>query len=104
MESKEKKVYQIILVVCAIIMGLLACKVDSAIKSSDRTHEIMEARAPMYELGEDVENWILDVVYETDLWDDITPEEKKYLDEMETEWYSRYCIELILLYQKYYGK
>lgn len=99
METKEKKVYQIVLVVCSLLIGALMAYVDSL----NRKIDSMQQPCETCEIGNDVENWILDVVYETDLFEDITPEEQELLDFYEKESLGRYYVELIMLYQKYYG-
>lgn len=103
METKEKKVYQAMLVVCALIIGLLMICVDvNARKVEETQKEITEN--VYYKMGNDLENYVIDVVFETDIFDDITEDEQKYLDEL---WDEKdpglYYIELIKLCEKYYG-
>lgn len=101
MDNKEKKVYHIIMVVLAIFLGFSFCSADNTIKKCDEKIANMQ---DSYQMGQDLENFILDVVYETDIFNDISPEEQQYLDELEEQSYGRYCIQLIILYQKYYGE
>lgn len=103
METKEKKVYQAMLVVCALIIGLLMICVDvNARKVEETQKEITEN--VYYKMGNDLENYVIDVVFETDIFDDITEDEQKHLDEL---WDEKdpglYYIELIKLCEKYYG-
>ena len=101
--EKEIKVYQVIVFCCGLLLGILMAYASSLNNKIDKL-EKTSYDSTTYEIGNDVDNFILDVVYETDLFDDITEEEQKYLDELEESWYGRYCIELIMLYQKYYGE
>jgi hypothetical protein len=97
---KEIRIYRIILVVMSVVIAGLMCLVDHTNRKCDERIKLYEEKS--FELNE-MENWVLDVVYETDLFEDIIPEEQKYLDELEKESLGRYYVELILLYQKYYG-
>ena len=103
METKEKKVYQAMLVVCALIIGLLMICVDVNARKVEKTQKEITENV-YYKMGNDLENYILDVVFETDIFDDITEEEQKHLDEL---WDEKdpglYYIELIKLCEKYYG-
>ena len=104
MKTKEKKVYQIILVVCVLIMGLLMIDVDAQAKRADKVEEEISQKEVYYKMGNDLENYVIDVVFETDLFDDITEDEQKYLDELwDEENPGLYYIELIRLCEKYYG-
>lgn len=103
METKEKKVYQAMLVLCSLIIGLLMICADvNARKAEKAQKEITEN--VYYKMGNDLENYVLDVVFETDIFDDITEDEQKHLDEL---WDEKdpglYYIELIKLCEKYYG-
>lgn len=97
--KKVIRVYQIILVVCSLFIGTLMCYADSLNKKIDS----FEKDSTVCEIGVQVENYILDVIYETDLFDEITDEERDYLYELEEKDYPRYCVELLVLYGKYYG-
>lgn len=96
---KQIKVYQIILVICALFIGTLMCYADSL----NRKIDSMQQPCETCEIGVNIENFILDVIYETDLFEEITTEESKYLQDLEEDEYPRYCIELLVLYGKYYG-
>ena len=100
--EKELKVYQVILFCCGLLLGTLMAYASNLNNKIEKLEEA-SCDSVTCEIGNDVENFILDVVYETDLFYEITEEEQKYLDELEEDWYGRYCIELIMLYQKYYG-
>lgn len=101
MKLSEKKVYQVILVLCSIAIGLLSCSVDHTITKCDAKVASMQEH---YDIGVEVENYIIDVIYETDLLEDITEEERSYLEELEDTDLPRYCVELIAIYGKYYRK
>lgn len=103
METKEKKVYQAMLVLCALIIGLLMICVDVNARKVEKTQKEITENV-YYKMGNDLENYVIDVVFETDIFDDITEEEQKHLDEL---WDEKdpglYYIELIKLCEKYYG-
>jgi len=103
METKEEKVYQIMLVVCALIIGLLMICVDVNARKVEKTQKEITENV-YYKMGNDLENYVIDVVFETDIFDDITEDEQKYLDDI---WDEKdpglYYIELIKLCEKYYG-
>lgn len=103
--EKETKGYQIALFVSAIIMALLMICIDINAKRADKYEDLLSQKEHYYELGNDLENYVLDVVFETDLFDDITKEEQKYLDYFydEAKEIGLYYIELIRLMGKYYG-
>lgn len=100
METKERKIYHIILVVCSLFIGTLMAYADNLNKKIDS----MQQPCVTCEIGNDVENWVLDVVYETDIFDKITEEEREFLHEMEEESLGLYYIHLIKLYGKYYSE
>lgn len=55
------------------------------------------------QISRDIENYILDVIYETDLFDLITDDERLRLDSLYDELRpASYYIELLMLYGKYY--
>ena len=100
--EKERKVYQIIIIVCALIIGALTCYVDHTIKKYEST---ITQKEYYYEMGNDLENYILDVVFETDIFDDISEEESEWLEYLIDDGeIGRYYIELITLCERCYGK
>lgn len=102
--KKTLKVYQIILAVCGLIMGLLMIGVDFKARQLQSCEEKMLQKEDYYEMGNDLENYILDVVFETDIFDDITEEESEWLEYLIDDGeIGRYYIELIYLTGKYYG-
>ena len=104
METKEKKVYQAMLVVCALIIGLLMICVDVNARKADKHEQELAQKEHYYELGNALENYILDVVFETDILDDISEEESEYLEYLIDEgMIGTYYIKLIELCEKYYG-
>ena len=105
METTGKKVYQIALFICAIIMGLLMIGIDVNAKKVNKYEDLLSQKEEYYQMGNQLENYILDVVFETDLFDDITKEEQEYLDYLydEEKEIGLYYIELIRLMGKYYG-
>lgn len=100
MKTKERKIYLIVLVICSLIIGALMCYVDSLNKKIDS----MQQPCVTCEIGNDLENYILDVVFETDLFEDINEEESEWLEYLIDEGeIGRYYIELVILCEKYYG-
>lgn len=103
--EKETKGYQIALFVSAIIMALLMICIDINARKADKYEDLLSQKEQYYEMGNDLENYILDVVFETDIFDDITKEEQEYLDYLydEKKEIGLYYIELVRLMGKYYG-
>lgn len=102
--KKEIKVYQVILVVCAVIMSLLMISVDIKARKVEKYEEKLMLEEDYFKMGDDLETYILDVVYETDIFDDINEEESEWLEYLIDEGeIGRYYIELIYLTGKYYG-
>ena len=103
--EKEAKGYQIALFVCAIVMALLMICIDINAKKADKYEDLLSQKEYYYELGNDLENYVLDVVFETDIFEDITEEESEYLEYLMDEgMIGLYYIELIRLMGKYYGE
>lgn len=93
----------IVLAIFGCIIASLMCMIDANARKAEKLEKQLDSKEFYYEIGNDLENWVFDVIYETDLMDDITEDEKKYLDELwDEENYSRYYIELVILYGKYY--
>lgn len=102
MDTKDMRFYTILLIVLAVTIGILCCTVDHYIKKSA---EIPESALYYYTLGSELENYILDVVDETDIFDDITSAEEAELDDVYDDFYTAaYYIRLIRLCEKYYGE
>lgn len=103
--EKEAKGYQIALFVCAIIMALLMICIDINAIKADKYEDLLSQKEQYYEMGNDLENYVLDVVFETDLFDEITEEEQQYLNYLydEKKEIGLYYIELVRLMGKYYG-
>ena len=95
----------IILAIFGIIIALLMCMIDVNARKAEKYEETLNQREYYYELGNDLENYYLDVILETDIFDDINEEEREWLDYLDDEGErARYYIELITLCEKYYGK
>ena len=103
--EKQAKGYQIALFVCAIVMALLMICIDINAKKANEYEDLLSQKEYYYELGNDLENYVLDVVFETDILDDITEEESEQLEHFIDEgMIGLYYIELIKLMGKYYDE
>lgn len=95
---KQNTFYEAIIAVLILGMGLLCGRISAQDKKI-ADHEVCCAMA------ESLENYVIDVVFETDIFDDITVEEQAWLDEL---WDEKnpgpYYIRLIELCEKYYGE
>ena len=79
--------------------------IDINARKADKYEDLLSQKEQYYEIGNDLENYVLDVVFETDLFDEITEEEQQYLNHLydEKKEIGLYYIELVRLMGKYYG-
>lgn len=99
--KRKDIIYRMAIAVCALAIVLFCGRTSAQTRAYEKElarHEIC------CNMAESLEAYVLDVVFETDIFDDITSEEQEWLDEIwDDENPGPYYVELIRLYGKYYG-
>lgn len=104
MTEKEVKIAKWALGICSVLFGLLCVDIDSQATKVKECEDTISYMEHYYKIGNDLENYVLDVVFETDIFDDITEEEQEMLDQLyNDDNVGLYYIKLIELCEKYYG-